>query len=121
MKEDPQMSTEQTALPDNPVVIGPSTEKSPPEILQVTLNGEDIELKVDGQQSVLECLIDKGHDPPYSCMEGVCMACLAKVTEGAVYQSDPGILADENVENNETLTCQCRPITRIVGINYDGF
>ena len=105
--------------PEHSVIIGPSKTKSPPDTLQVVLGGENIELKVDGTLSILESLINNGHNPPYSCMEGNCMACLGKVTEGAVYQKESGILADEDIENCEALTCQARPLTSLVKIEYD--
>ena len=53
-------------------------------------------------QTILEALIEAGANPPYSCMDGACMACLGKVQEGRVYQEDPGILSDDNVANCET-------------------
>jgi ring-1,2-phenylacetyl-CoA epoxidase subunit PaaE len=68
---------------------------------------------------VLESLIENGAQPPYSCMDGACMACLAKIQEGRVYQEDPGILSDDNVANCESLTCQAKPLSRIVKISYD--
>ena len=103
------------------VIIGPDTQQSSPKTLEVQLGEENIQLKVDGQSSVLESLIEDGHNPPYSCMEGNCMACLATVVKGAVYQEQPGILLDDNIENHEALTCQCRPLTSFVRIRYDNF
>jgi ferredoxin len=52
-------------------------------------------------------------------MDGACMACLAKVQQGRVYQEDPGILSDDNIANCETLTCQAKPLSRLVKISYD--
>lgn len=118
-------SVESIDLPEDAIIIGPGTETDTKtdtdkgKLLQVTLDGENIELQVDGQQSILECLIDKGYNPPYSCMEGACLTCLAEVTEGAVYQNDPGILTDEDIKDNKTLTCQCRPLSSLVKIHYN--
>ena len=47
------------------------------------------------------------------------MACMAKVTSGKVVQDDHGILTDENVEAAETLTCQARPASDNIVIDYD--
>jgi ring-1,2-phenylacetyl-CoA epoxidase subunit PaaE len=99
--------------------IGPSTEMSSPEKIIATISGETIEVDAKPGQSVLETLLEAGAQPPYSCMDGACMACLAKVTEGRVYQEDPGILADDNVQNCETLSCQAKPASRIVKVSYD--
>lgn len=82
-------------------------------------NGEALEVAANGKTSVLETLLAAGHNPPYSCMDGACMACMAKLVEGRVYQNDPGILTDENIERCEILTCQARPLSKIVKVDYD--
>lgn len=87
--------------------------------LTAIVSGETFECEVQPDQSILEALIEAGANPPYSCMDGACMACLAKVQDGLVYQKDPGILADENIENRETLTCQARVLSRNVKVSYD--
>lgn len=87
--------------------------------LKAIIQGEEVECEVKKDQSILEALIEAGANPPYSCMDGACMACLAKVKEGLVYQSDLGILSEENVENRETLTCQARVLSRTVKVSYD--
>lgn len=87
--------------------------------LTALVQGETYEVEVQPDQSVLEALIEAGANPPYSCMDGACMACLAKVQDGLVYQKDPGILSDENIENRETLTCQARVLSRNVKVSYD--
>jgi ferredoxin-NADP reductase/ferredoxin len=102
------------------VVIGDkSTIDSPQEIL-VVMNGETTTVPyTDTKRSILDVLIDADVNPPYSCMDGACMACLAKVTSGAVFQKELGILTDDNVEQNETLTCQARACSRTTTINFD--
>ncbi|MGZ3722991.1 MAG: 2Fe-2S iron-sulfur cluster-binding protein [Bdellovibrionales bacterium] len=104
---------------DNWTFIGPATEVEAPEKIIAEINGEIFEVAATAGKSVLESLIENGAQPPYSCMDGACMACLAKVQEGRVYQEDPGILSDDNVANCESLTCQAKPLSRIVKITYD--
>lgn len=87
--------------------------------LTALVQGETFECDVKPDQSILEALIEAGANPPYSCMDGACMACLAKVQDGLVYQKDPGILSDENIDNRETLTCQARVLSRNVKVSYD--
>ncbi len=115
-------STNSEPLPDGAVLIGPA-EYQPwsgnNAHLRVTLNGEQIELDVARDQTVLEALIESGANPPYSCLEGNCMACIAKVKSGKVQQRDPGILLDENMAAGETLTCQARPASSEIHITYD--
>ncbi len=105
---------------ENWTFIGPQTNvgETPEKIIAI-INGETIEVTAKPDQSVLETLIEAGAQPPYSCMDGACMACLAKVQEGRVYQEDPGILTDDNIRSCEALTCQAKPLSRTVRISYD--
>lgn len=99
--------------------IGPQTEVSGPEKITALISGDTFEVEAKAGQSILETLIEGGAQPPYSCMDGACMACLAKVLEGRVYQEDPGILSEDNIQNCETLTCQAKPASRIVKVSFD--
>lgn len=87
--------------------------------VEVHLSGETIQLSIPADQTILEGLIAHGANPPYSCLEGNCMACVAKVRSGRVVQRDPGILLDENIAQGEVLTCQARPAANQVKIDYD--
>lgn len=117
-----QTTTVSEPLPEGAVLIGPdeyqpwSGEQAK---LKVTLNCDDLELNVARGQTVLEALIELGANPPYSCLEGNCMACIGKVKAGKVQQNDPGILLDENMAAGETLTCQARPASAQIHITYD--
>ncbi|MGE4130570.1 MAG: 2Fe-2S iron-sulfur cluster-binding protein [Bdellovibrionales bacterium] len=100
-------------------VIGPEAPVEKPEKIIAQINGETLEIAAKEGQSVLETLLEAGAQAPYSCMDGACMACMAKIQEGRVYQTDPGILTDDNVKNCEALTCQAKPLSRIVKLSYD--
>jgi len=99
--------------------IGPDKVNEQPEKIIVQLNGETIEVAAKAGQNLVETLLQAGAQPPYSCLDGACMACLGKIQEGRVYQEDPGILTDDNVANCEALTCQAKPLSRIVKVSYD--
>ena len=101
--------------------IGPDADKATegPEKIVALINGETFEVAAKVGQNILETLLEAGAQPPYSCMDGACMACMGKIQEGRVYQEDPGILMDDNIKNNEALTCQAKPLSRIVKVSYD--
>lgn len=107
------------AVKDSWTFIGPETPVEHPEKIIASINGEVVEVAAVEGKSVLETLLEAGAQPPYSCMDGACMACLGKVQEGRVYQEDPGILTDDNIASCESLTCQAKPLSRIVKISYD--
>lgn len=99
--------------------IGPSKVTEKPEKIVAQINGETVEVAAKEGQSILDTLLEAGAQPPYSCLDGACMACMAKIQDGRVYQTDPGILTDDNVVNCEALTCQAKPLSRIVKVSYD--
>lgn len=105
----------------NYIVVGPDKDKprAVGQKIKALIGGDWIEVNCKPSQSILDCLIEAGANPPYSCMDGACMACVAKVVEGAAFQKDPGILADENFKNREVLTCQAQPWSQNVSIDYD--
>jgi len=104
---------------DNWTFIGPAKVSEPAEKIIVELNGETTEVAAKQGQPILETLLEAGLQPPYSCMDGACMACMGKIQEGRVYQEDPGILTDDNIKNCESLTCQAKPLSRIIKVSYD--
>ncbi|MCB0412507.1 MAG: ferredoxin--NADP reductase [Bdellovibrionales bacterium] len=117
----PQPKIEQNHFDESgKVLIGdPSAPIAAPETLKAIINNEEIEIPIEPNLSILENLIEAGHNPPYSCMDGACMACMAKIKTGRIYQEDPGILTEENIEAGEVLTCQARALTKIVEVDYD--
>lgn len=87
--------------------------------VEVLLNGQKTQHLIRRDQTILQALIDAGANPPYSCLEGNCMACMAKVRAGRVFQIEPGILMDDNIAAGETLTCQAHPSSAKIIIDYD--
>lgn len=109
----------QIHVKDDWTFIGDDQPAESPEKIIAVLNGETFEVPAKEGQTVLDSLLESGAQPPYSCMDGACMACLAKVVEGRVYQEDPGILTEDGVAHRETLTCQAKPLSRIVKLTFD--
>ena len=96
-----------------------SFEEGEPENLKAILEGEELEIPLNREKSLLEQLIDQGHNPPFSCTSGSCMTCMAKLKEGKVFQLEEGVLDEDNINNLEILTCQCYPLSKNVSIDYD--
>ena len=89
------------------------------ETLRAIINYGIHEVKCDRNKTILENLLEGGVSAPYSCMSGSCMACLGKVTKGRVYMEEHFILAHENIQAGECLTCQAYPASKEVEITYD--
>jgi len=107
-------------LPKSAVVISSdSSEQGEVETIKALLEGETIEIPAEPEISILEQLIEAGFSPPFSCMEGHCMTCMAVLKKGQVYQDEAGILAPENISDKEILTCQAKPLSSVVEVDYD--
>lgn len=90
----------------------------PPEVIEAEIDGEIVTVKAIRDLNILETLMNEGHNPPYSCMSGACMACMARIEEGRAIQDDPGILTEENFQHREILTCQARPLSQKLKITF---
>lgn len=117
----PNSNKTESILPTNATLIGDQNSVATPETIEALIDGETHIVKVQPKMTVLESLLDAGLQPPYSCLDGACMACMAKVTSGAVYQTDLGILTEDNVEALECLTCQARPASKSVLVDFGAF
>lgn len=114
------VKSQTTPLPDSAVIISAeSSERGNVETIKALLEGETIEISAEPEIPILEQLIEAGFAPPFSCMEGNCMTCMAVLKKGQVYQNEAGILAPENIADKEILTCQAKPLSPIVEIDYD--
>ncbi len=87
--------------------------------LTVELDGETIKLKIDAQQSILDCLIDEGYDPPHSCCSGACSSCMAKMKTGKVHMEVAHALDDDDIADGYILTCQAHADAAEIHIVYE--
>ena len=104
---------------DDAVFIGNKDQASEPATIEAEVDGEWVTVQAKEGQNVLETLLEAGHNPPYSCMDGACMACMGRVQEGLVYQEDMGILTEDNTEAGECLTCQAMPASGNVKVTFE--
>lgn len=70
-----------------------------------------------------ENLLDRanalGLEVPYSCKDGVCATCRARVLEGRVEMDVNHALSGQEVAEGFVLTCQSHPVTRQVALDFD--
>ena len=101
----------------------PASDESPsvegPIALQVTLDGKQHALHMRADERVLDVALAAGLDLPYSCKAGVCCTCRAKVTAGAVVMDRNFTLEPWEMDKGFVLTCQARPTTGELAINFD--
>lgn len=91
--------------------------------VQVTfiLGKESRTVTAEAGESLLDTALRNDLNAPYSCLEGVCSACLAQIEEGAVDFPDDTILDDSEVQEGRVLTCQAKPKAGCLAlkVNYD--
>jgi ring-1,2-phenylacetyl-CoA epoxidase subunit PaaE len=92
---------------------------APGAALTVRIDGLTHELTMRTDETILEAAVRHGLDLPYSCRGGMCCTCRAKVTEGAGVMDQNFSLEAWEQQAGFTLTCQCRPTTPRIAVDYD--
>jgi 3-ketosteroid 9alpha-monooxygenase subunit B len=85
---------------------------------EVELDGKIHTLAWPRQQTLVDIMLAKGIDVPYSCQEGECGSCMCTVTEGQVDMDNTEILAPEDIANGYILGCQAHPATSHIRITF---
>jgi ferredoxin len=70
------------------------------------------------EERVLEAARRAGLDPPFSCEEGYCSCCMARLVSGRVVMATNDCLTRDLLEEGWVLTCQSRCVSREVRIEY---
>ena len=83
------------------------------------LDGKDNKVSCDKEVTILDAMLFAGVNAPYSCREGVCAMCMAKLTKGKVQMHNTQSLSETDISDNRILTCQATCLTKDVEISYD--
>lgn len=106
--------------PPRPTAHGAIEAKGDACRLTFTLDGKRVETTLPfGGPSLLEAAGATGADVPYSCRSGVCASCRCKLVEGKVDMAANYSLEPWDIEAGFILSCQARPLTDTVVIDYD--
>ena len=89
------------------------------ETLLVTVDGASHELAYEPGKTVLQTARDAGVQPPFSCEDGYCSCCMAKLIEGEVKMRKNDCLTPRDLEDGWVLACQSVPQTKTVKIDWD--
>jgi 3-ketosteroid 9alpha-monooxygenase subunit B len=85
----------------------------------VTLNGDQHSFPWPAEVSLVDLLLAKGIQAPYSCKEGACSACACRVVSGEVKMLRNDVLEEEDLAEGWVLGCQAVPVTDDVEVTYD--
>ncbi len=109
-----------SVLGGRPRVAVPVKADAPPHAMAALIaDGARTEVPVAEGEAVLDAALRAGLDLPFACKGGMCSTCRAKLLEGSVemelnYSLEPWELAAGFV-----LTCQARPTSARVVLDYD--
>jgi ring-1,2-phenylacetyl-CoA epoxidase subunit PaaE len=90
----------------------------------------DIEFRLDGlsgmvkspaaaNETILNAALRVRPDVPFACAGGVCGTCRAKLVKGTVDMAENYALEPEELERGYVLTCQSRPTSDAVSVDFD--
>ena len=114
-----------TGQPDRPqgqqgraVVADPSGENY---TIEFRLDGlsSSIESPVSAHETVLNAALRVRPDTPFACAGGVCGTCRAKVVKGEFEMEENYALEKDEVERGYVLTCQTRPTSKELVVDFD--
>ncbi|HEX5404572.1 MAG TPA: ferredoxin--NADP reductase [Pseudonocardiaceae bacterium] len=91
----------------------------PPATVTVQLDGETHNLPWPRHIKLLDLLLDKGLDVPFSCREGHCGACACTLSTGKVSMEVNDVLEQQDLDEGLILACQSHPETDSVEVTYD--
>jgi 3-ketosteroid 9alpha-monooxygenase subunit B len=101
------------------VVIAEDDSDEGPATAVVTLDGATHEVTWPRNATLLDVLLDKGLDAPFSCREGHCGACAVLKKSGDVEMAINDVLEQSDLDEGLILGCQALPRSESVEVTYD--
>jgi 3-ketosteroid 9alpha-monooxygenase subunit B len=89
-----------------------------PATITLVLDGHEHEIPYEPGERVLAAARRAGLDPPFSCEEGYCSCCMAKLVSGEVKMSTNDCLTPDLLKEGWVLTCQSRCTGTKVRLEY---
>lgn len=87
--------------------------------LHIICNGKRHSVPMSADDNPLSAGLQLGLDLPYSCRNGVCCTCRAKVMEGEVHMQKNFTLTPEEIAQGFVLSCQARALTPKLELSFD--
>jgi ring-1,2-phenylacetyl-CoA epoxidase subunit PaaE len=98
-------------------VIPPSA--PPKAFASLIIDGKRREVPVAEGEAILDAALRAGVDLPFACKGGMCSTCRAKLVEGKAEMEVNYSLEPWELKAGFVLTCQAKPVTDKVVVDYD--
>ena len=98
-------------------VVAPGT--PPKAIASLIIDGKRREVPVAEGEAILDAALRAGMDLPFACKGGMCSTCRAKLVEGEAPMEVNYSLEPWELKAGFVLTCQARPTSERVVVDYD--
>jgi len=98
-------------------VIAPSA--PPKAFASLIIDGKRREVPVAEGEAILDAALRAGVDLPFACKGGMCSTCRAKLVEGEALMDVNYSLEPWELEAGFILTCQAKPVSEKVVVDYD--
>jgi ring-1,2-phenylacetyl-CoA epoxidase subunit PaaE len=108
-----------TETPPRPIRPAPASNAREDISLSIRIDGAVHKLAMRKDETVLEAAERHELDLPYSCRGGMCCSCRARLLEGAGAMDQNFSLEPWEEEAGFVLTCQFRPATETIALDYD--
>jgi ring-1,2-phenylacetyl-CoA epoxidase subunit PaaE len=93
---------------------------APPKAMaSLIIDGKRRDVPVAEDESILDAALRAGMDLPFACKGGMCSTCRAKLVEGDVHMEVNYSLEPWELRAGFVLTCQARPVSGRVVVDYD--
>ena len=99
------------------IAVAPLT--PPKTIATIICEGARFDLPVAEGEAIIDAAIRAGRSLPYSCKGGMCCTCRAKLVEGRVDMISNYSLEPWETQAGYVLTCQSRPLTERLVLDFD--
>jgi ring-1,2-phenylacetyl-CoA epoxidase subunit PaaE len=91
----------------------------PKAFASLIIDGKRREVPVAEGEAILDAALRAGLDLPFACKGGMCSTCRAKLVEGEAKMDVNYSLEPWELEKGFILTCQAKPVTKRIVVDYD--
>ena len=116
---DAAVHTELFHVEDEPAARRPTEVSTDGATVTVVLDGRTSTFTMPRDGRILDAALRSRPELPYACKGGVCSTCRAKLIDGQVEMARNFALEPDEIAAGYVLTCQARPTTDTVAVDYD--